>query len=289
VVFALAEIEALRKKALDYVPKYSPVRLAVKPSGNLLEISIVDPHLGKMAWSKETGGADYDTAIARKCFEDALGSLIARAMPYGADRVLLTLGNDFQNTDNQAGTTTKGTMVSTDSRYQKVFGVSRDLAIWAVEACRSVAPKVTVAMVYGNHDFLSSWHLGDSLTSWFRNYADVDVDNRPLYRKYYEHGNVLLMMTHGNAGRLEEYPQVMAAEQPEMWGRTKWREAHTGDKHHRRLIELKGATVRILPSLCPPDAWHSENCFVGTIRAAEAYIWNDKEALIGTAVHSILA
>ncbi|HWR49909.1 MAG TPA: hypothetical protein VN428_02310 [Bryobacteraceae bacterium] len=288
VVFAQNEINALREKAKGYAPRYPAIIFrGLRQSGNLIECAIYDPHFGKLAWAKETGWADYDTDIAKATFEAALTALLSRTKNYGAERILLTLGNDLQNTDNREGTTTRGTLQSTDSRYQKVFSVTRDVAIWAVEACREAAPDVLVSMVYGNHDFLSTWHLGDSLRSWFRNCSGVTIDNDPLYRKYYQHGSVMLMLTHGNAGKLEEYPQVMAAEQPQMWGATAWREAHTGDKHHRRLVELKGATVRILPSLCPPDAWHSESCFVGNIRAAEAYVWNRDEALIGTAVYSV--
>jgi hypothetical protein len=143
-------------------------------------------------------------------------------------------------------------------------------------------------MVGGNHDYLATWHLGDSLTSWYRNNKNVTVNNTPLFRKYYEHGVNMLMFTHGHTGKLEAYDETMAAERPDMWGRTLWREAHTGDKHHRRLIELKGATVRILPSLRPPCSWSSENHFIGAIRAAEAYVWNNREGLVGTGVYSIL-
>ena len=74
---------------------------------------------------------------------------------------------------------------------------------------------------------------------------------------------------------------------PDMWGKSLWREAHTGDKHHRRLVELKGATVRILPSLRSPDAWTNEHHYVGRLRAAEAYAWHAKRGLLGTATYSI--
>ena len=288
VVFARNEIDALREKAKDYAPRYPAIIFRDrKQTGNLVEYAIYDHHFGKLAWAKETGWADYDTGIGKADYEAGLAALIARTKHFGADKILLTLGNDLQNTDNREGTTTRGTPQSTDSRYQKVFSVTRDVAIWAIEACREIAPQVLVSMVYGNHDFLSTWHLGDSLASWFRNCSGVRIDNDPLYRKYYQHGSVMLMLTHGNAGKLEEYGQVMAAEQPQMWGATAWREAHTGDKHQRRLIELRGATVRILPSLCPPDSWHSENCFIGKMRASEAYAWNDREGLVGTAVYSV--
>jgi hypothetical protein len=289
VVNAKAEIEALRKKAEEFAPKYPAIITRnLKQSGNLGEFSIVDLHIGCHAWGKETGWADYDVKIARKSGEDAVNGLMSRMSPFKLDEAILVLGNDQQNADNRQGTTEHGTAQSMDTRYQKVFGVSRDWSIWAVEQLRGIAAKVTVVVVAGNHDPLAAWHLGDSLTSWFRRCPSVTVDNSPAFRKYREFGVNMLMYTHGNCGKLDLYGEVMAAEQPQMWGRTFWREAHTGDKHHRRVLELKGATVRILPSLRPPDAWTSESQYVGSIRAAEGYIFNRDEGLISTATYSIL-
>jgi hypothetical protein len=87
---------------------------------------------------------------------------------------------------------------------------------------------------------------------------------------------------------LEDFDRIMAAERPDLWSACAWREIHTGHVHHRRLIELKGAAIRTLPSLRPPCAWSAENGFIGSIRAAESYIWNRNEGLIGTATYSIL-
>jgi hypothetical protein len=286
---ARAELERIRQEAAKYSPKKFPKLPHRKPiSGILVEYSILDHHHGALIWGKETGGADYDSNISRKCWEDALGSLVARSRGLNADEALLVLGSDQHNSDNRAGTTEKGTPQDCDSRYQKVFSVSFETSRWGIDILRGEVGKVRVVMVPGNHDPLSTWHLGHSLECWYRNCKEVTVDNAPTFRKYFEHGVNMLMFTHGSGGKLEDYGKTMAAEQPAMWGRTRWREAHTGDKHHRRVIELKGATVRILPSLRPPDAWSSENQYIGSIRAAEAYAWSREEGLIGTAVHSIL-
>lgn len=289
VVAARNEIEVLRKKADGYSPKYPKfaVRNAGK-SGNIVEFSLYDHHFGALIWGKETGGADYDNEIARKHWDDALTSLVTRVDGYKPEKALLVIGNDQQNADNRAGTTERGTAQTMDSRYQKVFGVSREATIWAIDALLNKYGAVDVIVVAGNHDPLSAWHLGDTLQSWYRNCSAVTINNSPSFRKYYQHGVNMLLFTHGHGGKLEDYTKTMAAEQPQMWGRTKWREAHTGDKHHRRLIEQPGATVRILPSLRPPCAWSSENHFVGVIRAAEAYVWNHDEGLVGTGVFSIL-
>jgi hypothetical protein len=112
------------------------------------------------------------------------------------------------------------------------------------------------------------------------------VDVEPTPRKYREWGSVMLMFTHGNQGKLEKYPQIMALERPEMWARTRHREAHTGDKHTEKAMrqqvqEFPGVKVRILPALCPPDAWHSELQFIGKQESGQAFVWSKSEGLVG--------
>ena len=288
VIKAKNEIDALREKAIGHVPAPAIIVSKDEKEELLSEYSITDHHIGALAWKEETGGPNYDLKTSIRDYKDALTGLVSRLSPYACHRSLIVLGNDQQNIDNRSGTTEHGTPQNTDSRYQKVFGASRDVSIWAVESLLAVSARVDVIVVSGNHDALAAWHLGDSLRSWFRENRAVNIDNQPRFRKYFQFGTNMLMFTHGNTGKLEEYGKTMASEEPELWGRTKWREAHTGDKHHRHLVELKGATVRILPSLRPPDAWTSEHQYVGSLRAAEAYVWHKSLGLVGTATYSIL-
>ena len=289
VIAAKNEIEILRKESLKYAPKYVPFAHKHQSlSGNMLEISLYDHHFGALIWGKETGSADYDSKIAKECWEKALSALVARTQGTKFDRVLFVLGNDQQNIDNRAGTTEAGTPQHSDGRYQKMFAVSRDASRWAIDQLSTVAPNVDVVIVPGNHDYLSAFHLGDTLQSWYHRAPNVKIDNTPAFRKYYQYGRTMLGFTHGNKGKLEDYDRTMAAEQPIMWGETAFREMHTGDKHRRFVVELKGATVRILPSLRPPCSWSAENHFIGAVRAAEAFVWNKDEGLIGSAFYSIL-
>jgi hypothetical protein len=287
------QVEEFQRKAERYAPKYPAIIIRdQKRSGNMVEISIYDHHFGALIWGKETGAADYDTALASRAFRDALTSLLSRTKGYGIDRILLTLGNDLQNSENRAGTTEAGTPQDNDGRYEKVCGIVQDSAVWAVETCLSMAPDVIVPMVRGNHDPLTTFHLGGYLKAWFRNCKSVAIDNSPLERKAYQHGKVMLMLTHGKGVANSEFPLLMATEHPRMWADTIWRETHTGHVHTRRkmvpeLDEIKGIAVRSLPSLRPPCAWSSTSGFVGNMRSAEAYVWNCDEGLIGTAVYSV--
>ncbi|HXG71345.1 MAG TPA: hypothetical protein VNJ04_12135 [Gemmatimonadaceae bacterium] len=288
VVAAKYEIASLLADANRQIPKRKGVtRRISKPTNILFEPCIPDLHVGKLAWGDETGWAHYDAKAAEQRFEDAVDALIARSQSFGCDHVLFPLGNDLLHADTKAGTTTGGTPLDTDSRYHKSFSLARKLTTRAIDRFRAEIGPVKVLLVPGNHDTLAVWHLGDSLSCYYRHDADVEIDNAPTMRKYHQHGKVMLMFTHGNKGKLAEYPLLMATEQPDMWGATIHREAHTGDKHQLRVQEHRGVKVRISPALCPPDAWHSEMQFVGNAESAEAFIWHPEEGLIGTAFYTV--
>lgn len=287
LIAARTELDALKVQAKSQSAPFAVIKRGPK-TGYMLEVSIPDLHVGKLAWGKETGWEDYDSKIAVQVFEDALAALIERTSCYRFDQVVFVVGNDLLNADNREATTTGGTPQNTDVRFQKSFVIARRLIVRAIERLRLIAP-VLVPVVPGNHDTLTAWCLGDSLECYFHGAADVTIDNAPTMRKYHRFGKVMLMFTHGNNGKLSEYPSTMAAEQPEMWGNTKFHEAHTGDKHHTKVEEYKGAKVRISPALCPPDAWHADKHYVGSSRSAEAFVWHGNEGLVGTAIYTVPA
>ena len=253
---------------------HTPVKIErpKTPSGNVLEVNISDHHFGKLAWGIETGGRPYDVKIAIAMYKRALGALIERSKGYKFDEVLFVVGNDLLNSNDAENKTT-------DGRYHKTFRNVRETLVDAIEELRKIAP-VKVYLVYGNHDTLSAYHMGDSLSCYFHKYTDVFVQNEPTYRKYYQFGKVMLLLTHGDKGKREDFPLLMATEQPQMWADTMFREAHTGHIHQTKLQEWHGVRVRVLPALCPADDWHSEEAYVGQLRNAEAYVWNKTEGLL---------
>lgn len=288
-VRAREEIDALRKEALAYSPSFEG--FIPKPSngsGNLVEFSVYDHHFGSLIWGKETDGPDWDNNIAMETWKKAFEHLVNRCRGFNPEKALLVLGNDQQNSDNRAGATEQLTPQVMDSRYHKVYTISKEASKWAIDKLLAEYGSVHVVICPGNHDLLASWHLGDYLETWYRNCPGVTIDNSIPMRKYFEYGVVMIMFAHGHRGKLEDYDRIMSTERSEMWGRTKWREAHTGDKHHRKVIEHKGATIRSLPSLRPSCSWSYEYTLIGSIRAAEAFVWNRNEGLIGTSTFSIL-
>ena len=286
VAAAKNEIEGLKELAKSHPWPLGVYEQEVKrPTGLLLEVNTPDLHMGKLAWSVETGGPNYDVKIAESIYWKSFESLLNRVSHYQFDEILYVIGNDLLNSDDIEGRTTAGTYVSTDARYHKTFAATRTMVIKAIERLKQISP-VRVLPVYGNHDRLSSWHLGDSIEMYFSNDPKVTIDNRPRPRKYHSFGRVLLMFTHGDKGKKADYPLLMATEEPELFGKALYRECHTGHTHMTKLDEQHGVRVRVLPALCPADDWHSQNGFVGNKRSAEAYVWDKNEGLISVVYHT---
>lgn len=282
----IEELARLKEQAKDDAHEPTEIiRDTDELTGNLLEVNIPDAHFGKQAWPVETGGAPYDVKIAQATYMAALDAIIARSGNYKYDEILFVVGNDLLNSNDAENRTAHGTIVTTDGRYHKTFWKVRATIVEAIEKLRLLAP-VRVMMVYGNHDTLAAWHLGDSLECYFHKYTDVFIENTPRYRKYYEFGKCMWMFTHGDKGRRTDYPLLMATEQSAMFGRTKFRECHTGHTHMTKLDEQHGVRVRVLPALCPEDDWHAENGYTGNLRNAEGYQWNREEGLVGTVIYS---
>lgn len=287
VMDARAEIEALKVEAKRHA------RIALPASGfgvnareHMLHIDMPDLHVAKLAWADETGHASYDTKLAEQVFDDALSALIERTKAFKFKQVLFPIGNDLLNADNKQNMTTRGTVQDSDSRYPKSFGVVRRMMTRAIDRLREIAP-VTALMIPGNHDTLAVWHLGDSLECFFHNTPDVTIDNAPTSRKYHQFGKVMLMITHGDKGKRSDYPLLMATERPQMFGETVHRECHTGHLHTLRVQEHHGVRVRISPALCPPDAWHAEQGYVGNARSAQAFVWHETEGLVSLATYTV--
>ena len=286
---AIEELKRLKSDAMASAPRLPALVKSNRSSGVMIEISLPDVHFGKLCWGKETGGENYDTRLAMECWNDSMATLLRRVAPYDAEKFLFVVGNDLLHYDGLEQATTAGTPQHSDTRYRKIFPAVRKRITEDIHLLRRIAPQVDVVMVAGNHDTLSVWHMGDSLQVAFAHTAGVSIDNEPVLHKFVEWGEVMLLLTHGNRGKKNDWPLYMATERPSMWGRSRHREVHVGHIHQVRLEEKHGVRMRTLPSLCPPDQWHADNMYTGNLRSAEAYAFHKRDGLIGTVIHTLPA
>jgi len=282
-----AEIDSMIAAAKGWMPKMPYLPRPLAPQETLLVLSLCDAHFGKMCWHEETGGANYDLKIARETYLAAVEALVEKTRSAGTvSKILYIIGNDLLNADNHEGSTTKGTRQDMDGRYPKVFRAARETVVESIERLSGIAD-VHVAMIAGNHDYQSAFCLGDSLSSWFRNCVGVHIDNSANPTKYFVWGVNLFGMMHGDKQKLADLPLRMAREMPEAWSRCSNYEWLTGHLHKEVTQDIQGVLVRTLPSLCPPDAWHSAAGYSSSNRRAVALVYDFKDGLTGSAIHTV--
>lgn len=272
-------ISEIKKHSLT-VPKLK-IKEYKKPC--LFVVDIPDLHLDKLAWGKETG-KNWDTKISSAAFLKTVDDLISKSSVYDVERILFVVGNDLFNADNTDNTTTHGTKQIVDGRWKKAFPLARKLMIKAIDRFALIAP-VDVLVVTGNHDEQRTFYLGDALECWYHNNANVNVDNTPKKRKYYDYGNTLIGYTHGKDEKVDRLPMILANEAKDKFAKTDHHEWHLGDKHHKKDIkftpteEVDGIIIRFLSSLTALDEWHYSKGYLAK-QAGQGFIYDKRDGWI---------
>lgn len=280
-------IESLCERIKKHAPRYPQLAKRKCKDPHLLEVCVFDAHFGKLAWQPETG-TNYDLHITERIFQDAVHDLCNRAVASyeNIDRVLFPVGNDFLHVDGLESATTKGTRVDSDGRYPKIIESAAIALTNAIDFMAGIAP-VDVLWIPGNHDRIASYHICRELKAHYHRAKHVQIDVTPPTRKYYKYGKTLLGFCHGDKEPLHKLPHVMATERPQEWAQTTSHEWHTGDKHHSKrrdwlsVDEHNGTVVRILSSISGTDAWHYDNLYVNSRRAAECFLWHKERGYSG--------
>lgn len=283
---------------------YEPIpRLVLKDAENpqLLELALLDPHLGMLAWGKEVG-VPYDLNIGIDAYRKAFRALLAVAEHYSIERICFLVGHDLFHVDSpgfnmkggaRGGATTAGTIMDIDTRIARLFTHVRRLIVDCIDEARLVAP-VDVIVVPGNHDRHTMYKFGEVLQAWYRNDDQVAVYNTPSVRDYYLYGGNLFMFTHGEEfyRKRDNLVSIFATEcPPDMWVRGKVREIHVGHNHINMekvftgeptstMWEGRATRVRSLPGLTTEDAWHFEQGYKHT-RRGTALVWNKAGGMAG--------
>lgn len=254
--------ELLKKIGDSYAAKGPSRRKIRRPKTSkvqTLELMITDHHLGKMP-----AGGSYSFDEARKLYMGVVHEAIERTSLEPISQINLVIGNDYLHIDNHNNTTTSGTQVESNARWQDLYQWGAQLLIEAIDTLSQVAP-VRVIAVPGNHDYMSVVSLAYLLQAWYRNDENVQVGNPDMFQYFYD-GTSLIGWTHGNI-KMDRLPLIMAKESKDFHEAkiTEWHVGHlhqvksksypiAGERH-----EVGGVVVRVFPALCPSDAWHQKH------------------------------
>lgn len=216
-----------------------------------------DPHFGMRAHAPEAG-ENFDLKIAEQNTKAAVDRLVASAPP-SRTAILCNLGDFFHADDNSARTRQSGNPLDVDGRWHEVLKVGAWTMVHLINRLLEKHGRVIVFNERGNHDDISALVLSISLSMHFANNPRVEIVTSPAYFHFFEHGLVLLGFTHGDGPKEGDLPGIMANDEPEAWGRTKYRIWHRGHFHHDMVKDLTGATVETHRTLAASDAWHRKS------------------------------
>jgi hypothetical protein len=268
-------VESIKKEIEQFAASYSPKVSRVHRNPIIdpvaYEISLPDVHYGKLH--------DLNLEQVEDSYMNVVQDLVRKASGLSIEKFILPIGNDGMNSEGMRRTTTKGTPQEESAGWKDTFRGYWQLITRAVDYLKEKAP-VDIIVVSGNHDYERMFYAGDVLAGWYRNDANITVDNSYSSRKYYEYGKSMLMFTHGDKEKPADMPLIMATEKPEMFARTEHREVHCGHLHKEMVNEYRGIKVRFVPSICPNDEWHKQMGYEAK-RTGQAYIWNKSKGLEG--------
>lgn len=225
--------------------------LAVYPWG--------DPHLGMLAWSKETLVADFDTNIAEFLIKQAMVDLVSRGSrtKYA---LLANLGDFFHADTLDNKTRRSGHTLDVDSRWMKILTVGINILVFAVNELLKHHEIVYVVNEIGNHDDHSAFMLSQVLDAHFHNNPRVKIDMSPARFHYHVFGANLIGIHHGHSTKHDDLESIMAYDQKDFWHVTEpenrwWLVGHI---HHKKWQDYRNCHVESFRTLAPNDAWSSE-------------------------------
>ena len=283
-----SSIFSKKKEAKDYSPEdfakflenYTPNNITtIKPEHIFIkdhvdvEISIADFHLAKRCVDGDNSPGDR----ALRYFNVAQSLILKVRANYNINTVVLPISNDFFHTDNYQNQTTQGTPQDTIMDYHSEYELGFAVLVDTINMLRQNANDVSVVLVQGNHDRTKSFYLAHALDIYFKDEHDVEFIREHSVIKAKVLGNTFIGWHHGNC-KLDDLPLLFAThpDYSHFFGNAKYREIHTGDKHHYMAKEVKGVRIQQMPSLSGTDRWHLDNNYVHSVRAALALVYDSK-------------
>jgi len=250
-------LDAIKATFDEYKGHAKPVPAPKHTAKDLMTVyPIGDYHLGMYAWKDETG-EDWDLSIAERTLRATMRELVASTQ-HSETAIILSLGDFFHMDDSSNRTPASGHALDVDTRRAKVLQVGVKLLIDCIELALTKHKRVIVRCLAGNHDPATTPALSIALWAFFHANKRVEVDCSPSKFFYYQFGKVLIAATHGDRCRMTDFPGVIAANQPDKWGSTRFRYGYLGHVHHKdvRGKEISGVICESFQILAPADEWH---------------------------------
>ena len=262
-------VEELLDMIRDKSPVYPNIKRTLPKEGHLLIVNPADIHSGKLATAFGSGD-EYNSNIAVERVHEGVQGILDKASGYNIDKIVFVGGNDILHVDNTKRTTTSGTPQDTDGMWYDNFRLAFKLYTEVLEKLASVAD-VHFVFCPSNHDFTNGFFLCQAVEAYFRNNSNITFDCSMQYRKYFTYGSNLIGFTHGDGGKVQDLPLLLAHESPD-WSATKHRYVYIAHIHHKSSKDYQSVCVESMRSPSGTDFWHKQNGYCNNVKAVEGFL-----------------
>lgn len=241
----------------------------------LLLIDIADLHMNLQSTLFSTG-IEYNCEIAEKLFFYVIEDILTRTKTYKFKEIVFVIGGDMLNSDNINGTTTKGTAQNNELYYYDAYEQLCAMTVKAVDILKDLS-EVNVVYIPGNHDEATGFKLAKFIDAWFRNDSMVNVDYKPLPRKYMAFGKTLLCFAHN--GDIKKIPALVSNEARKYWSYVDTVEVFLQHLHTEQvLLEENNIRIQRLPTISANSKW-SVNKGYSSKRQCKSFIFDLEDGL----------
>jgi len=169
--------------------------------------------------------------------------------------VLLDLGDYTHNNNQDNVTPGHKHQLDVDGRFPKIAKEALRLRRDMLNLLLRKHDKVVLRALPGNHDPDAAPIFSAAFSLFYEDSPRVEVDDDPSTFWFHEFGVNMLCANHGDKTKPEKLPGVMASYRPEMWGRTKVKQAWSGHIHQTKAGTDMGVRWETLRTIAPPDAF----------------------------------
>ena len=253
-------LEVMQKAIIEAFEDYKGTSTIIPAPDNCIDdllvfLPIGDAHLGMLAWV-EDAGESWDLKIAEKNYIEAMARMIESA-PNAKECLIADMGDFLHRNDNKNATPQSGNALDCDGRSIKMMRVAVKILIYAIDCALAKFETVRLRNVVGNHAPEAEQMLSLVLEQRYNNNPRVIVEQSTNKFYYYQWGETLIGLCHGDGVKHAELPMIMASDAPKMWGNTLFRYIFIGHIHHQAVKEYQGCSTESINTITPNDAWHT--------------------------------
>lgn len=273
--------EVANEEFKKFLASYKPAAIQVQNkhhnemTNTCLVVNKQDAHLNKLDVAGDNNMSERFVTFYQNLYKMLLKATITSNL----QKVIYVLGSDEFNSEFH-GRTTHDTPQQNIGDYYKSFEAICAHEISIINLLQQYSDSVHIMYIPGNHDENVGWHLVNWIKTYYRNCANVLVDDNTSYTKYIKYSNTAMCFNHGYIVKPEMLAQNFPIEFKAHWSACDNFYIFTGDKHTELSRQIGGIKFYRLAQISKAKSkWDMERGYIPSKGELTAFLIEEGEGL----------